>query len=65
LAAVLADHLAQLPADYREVIILRHLEGLAFEEVARRLDRSAGAVRILWLRALDRLRKLLKLEDLI
>jgi RNA polymerase sigma-70 factor (ECF subfamily) len=65
LAAVLADQLARLPADSREVIVLRNLEGLSFEEVARRMDRSAGAVRALWLRALDRLRQLLKEEDLI
>ncbi len=63
--AVLADHLARLPADYREVIVLRNLEGLAFEEVGRRMDRTAAAVRVLWLRALDRLRRLLKEEDLI
>jgi RNA polymerase sigma-70 factor (ECF subfamily) len=65
LAALLADQLARLPADYREVIILRSLEELPFEEVARRLGRSPGAARVLWLRALDRLRRLLKEEDLI
>lgn len=53
----LADTLAQLPADYREVIILRHIEGLAFEAVGQRMQRSAGAVRMLWLRALKQLRE--------
>jgi RNA polymerase sigma-70 factor, ECF subfamily len=53
----LADTLAQLPADYREVIVLRHIEGLPFEEVGRRMQRSAGAVRMLWLRALKQLRE--------
>jgi len=52
----LADTLAQLPADYREVIVLRHIEGLSFEEVGARMDRTAGAVRMLWLRALKVLR---------
>jgi RNA polymerase sigma-70 factor (ECF subfamily) len=52
----LADALAQLPADYRDVIVLRHIEGLPFETVAARMERSAGAVRMLWLRALKRLR---------
>jgi RNA polymerase sigma-70 factor (ECF subfamily) len=56
LAARVADELARLPADYREVIVLRNLEGLPFEEVARRMGRKPGAVRVLWLRALDRLR---------
>ena len=54
---MLADALAELPGDYRQVILLRHVEGLAFDEVARRMDRSSGAVRMLWLRALERLRK--------
>jgi RNA polymerase sigma-70 factor (ECF subfamily) len=44
---------------------LRNLEGLSFEEVARRMGRTSGAIRALWLRALDRLRQLLKKEDLI
>jgi len=54
---LLAAALARLPDDYREVIILRNLEGLAHEEVARRMDRSPGAVRMLWVRALARLRE--------
>jgi RNA polymerase sigma-70 factor (ECF subfamily) len=58
LASLVADQLAQLPAPYREVIVLRNLEGLAFDEVARRMNRSPGAVRVLWLRALDQLRQL-------
>ena len=56
-AFLLADALGRLPADYREVLILRHLEGLEFPEVARRMDRSAGAVRALWTRALKKLRE--------
>jgi RNA polymerase sigma-70 factor (ECF subfamily) len=63
--ALLADQLARLPDDYREVIVLRNLEGLAFDEVARRMGRSAGAVRILWVRAVDRLRQQLEGEELL
>jgi RNA polymerase sigma-70 factor, ECF subfamily len=48
-----------LPAPYREVIILRHLEGLSFPEVARRLDRTEDSVKNMWVRALRRLRGLL------
>jgi RNA polymerase sigma-70 factor (ECF subfamily) len=55
----LADALGQLAADYREVIILRHLEGRNFPEVAERMGRSADAVKKLWARALARLRGLL------
>jgi RNA polymerase sigma-70 factor (ECF subfamily) len=60
---LLADALAQLPDDYRDVIILRHIEGLPFEDVARRMDRSPGAVRMLWLRALKRMREALGSEN--
>ena len=55
LAAVMADQIAGLPPDYRDVLVLRNLEGIAFDEIARRMNRSVGAVRVLWLRALRRL----------
>jgi RNA polymerase sigma-70 factor (ECF subfamily) len=64
LAAVVADQLARLPAHYRDVIVLRNLEGLSFDEVARRMGRTPGAVRILWLRALEELRQHPPEEDL-
>jgi RNA polymerase sigma-70 factor (ECF subfamily) len=56
-AVILADALDHLPADYREVIVLRNLEGLSHEEIATRMGRGAGAVRMLWMRALVRLRQ--------
>jgi RNA polymerase sigma-70 factor, ECF subfamily len=52
----LADQLAELPADYREVIVLRHLESLPFEDIGVRMGRTSGAVRMLWLRAVKSLR---------
>jgi RNA polymerase sigma-70 factor (subfamily 1) len=55
-SVLLADALEQLPADYREVIIWRHLERVEFTEIGRRMGRSAGAVRMLWVRALEKLR---------
>ena len=36
-----------------------------FPEVARRMGRSAGAVRILWVRAVDQLGRLLQAEALL
>jgi RNA polymerase sigma-70 factor (ECF subfamily) len=54
---LVADALAQLPPDYREVLILRHLEGLTFPEVAGRMGRTLTAVNKLWVRALGRLRQ--------
>jgi RNA polymerase sigma-70 factor (ECF subfamily) len=56
-AALLADALARLPADYREVIVLRNLQHLPFEEIAARMGRSAGAVRMLWTRSLEKLHR--------
>lgn len=56
-AVILADALARLPPDYREVLVLRHLDELAFPEVAARLGRSVEAVKKLWARAVVRLRK--------
>jgi RNA polymerase sigma-70 factor (ECF subfamily) len=58
-AVLLADAIAELPEDYREVIVLRHLEGLTFPQVAQRMQRSLDSVDKLWMRALVRLRQLL------
>jgi RNA polymerase sigma-70 factor (ECF subfamily) len=59
-AVVLADALAALPPDYREVIVLRHLERLKFDDIAARIGRSSGAARMLWTRALERLHRILE-----
>jgi RNA polymerase sigma-70 factor (ECF subfamily) len=56
-AVLLADALGTLPDDYREVLLLRHLEGLRFPEVAARMGRSVDSVKNLWARALARLRR--------
>jgi RNA polymerase sigma-70 factor (ECF subfamily) len=56
-AVALADQLAKLGPLYRDVIVLRNLQGLPFEEVARRMDRKPGTVRMLWLRAMEKLKQ--------
>jgi RNA polymerase sigma-70 factor (ECF subfamily) len=58
-AVMLADALAALPEAYREVIVLRHLEGMTFPEVAARMQRTLDSVNKLWMRALIQLRELL------
>jgi RNA polymerase sigma-70 factor (ECF subfamily) len=63
-ARILADQLAELPEDYRQVIVLRHVEEFAFDEVAARMGRSSGAVRMLWLRAVRELRRRLHARGL-
>jgi RNA polymerase sigma-70 factor (ECF subfamily) len=61
---LLADALVQLAPDYREVICLRNLQRLPFEEVAQRMGRSRPAVQMLWMRALEKLQTALAaLED--
>ena len=59
-AVQFADALAQLPEHYRDVLVLRHLEGLSFPEIAQRMGRSQDSVEKLWVRGLDRLRQVLE-----
>jgi RNA polymerase sigma-70 factor (ECF subfamily) len=54
---LLAEALGQLPEDYREVLILHHLEGLSHPDIARRMGRTVDSVKNLWARALARLRR--------
>jgi RNA polymerase sigma-70 factor (ECF subfamily) len=62
-AVQLADHLAQLPENYQQVLLLRLFEGLTAEEVAERMNTTAGAVRMLQMRALEALRKMVNNPD--
>jgi RNA polymerase sigma-70 factor (ECF subfamily) len=59
-AVRLADTLARLPENYQRVLLLRLFEGLTAEEVAQRMGSTAGAVRMLQMRALEALRALLR-----
>jgi RNA polymerase sigma-70 factor (ECF subfamily) len=56
-ALALQQALARLPDDYRQVIVLRYQEERPFEEIARQMNRSTNAVRLLWSRAIRRLRQ--------
>jgi RNA polymerase sigma-70 factor (ECF subfamily) len=58
-SVLLADALSKLPPDYREVIILSHLQGQSFPEVARQMGRTLDSVKNIWARALARLRRIL------
>jgi RNA polymerase sigma-70 factor, ECF subfamily len=62
-SASLLSALEQLPADYCRVIVLRYHEQLPFEEIAKRMNRSANAVRIIWSRAVRLLRQLMEALD--
>jgi DNA-directed RNA polymerase specialized sigma24 family protein len=49
--------LERLPPDYLQVIQWRQWDELPFTEIARRLERSVDAARMLWWRAIERLQK--------
>ena len=61
-AVLLADAVSELPPHYREVFILRTLEHIPFEDIAVRMDRTVGSVRMLWARSLERLNEMLEGE---
>lgn len=50
----------ELPEDFREVVVLREWEGLAYEEIAERLELSVGTVKSRLFRARGLLEKKLK-----
>jgi RNA polymerase sigma-70 factor (ECF subfamily) len=56
---MLAEALGRLPDVYRETLVLRHMEGLTFAEVASRMGRSLDSVEKLWMRALVQLRQVM------
>jgi RNA polymerase sigma-70 factor, ECF subfamily len=58
-AARLAAAIAQLPDDRQQVIVLRFVEGLSHAEVAKILDISEGASRVLQHRSLADLARVL------
>jgi len=59
----LAAALQELPADQREAVRLRYLEGLSLAEIAQRLERSVVAAAGLVKRGLIQLRSSLRAED--
>jgi RNA polymerase sigma-70 factor (ECF subfamily) len=53
----LADALARLPEDMQLVLLGRHGDGLSYAALAERLGRSEASLRVLYTRALRRLRE--------
>ena len=60
---LLANALEQLSDNYREVITLHHVEGLKFSDVAKRMNRTEAATQRMWIRALAKLREVLKHDE--
>jgi RNA polymerase sigma-70 factor, ECF subfamily len=57
------DAIEHLPCDEREVVLLRHREGLHFDEIGRRMSRSGEAARKLWARAILRVQRMLEASE--
>jgi RNA polymerase sigma-70 factor (ECF subfamily) len=57
-SARVAEALAQLPAEMQAVLLGRHADGLSHAELAAQLGKTEGAVRVLYVRALRKLREL-------
>jgi len=49
--------LTNLNSDYQDVIILRHIDGLAIKDIAKILDKSNGATRVMLHRAMEQLKE--------
>jgi RNA polymerase sigma-70 factor (ECF subfamily) len=60
LAECVAQALASLPPPLREVLVLRHYEGMNFEQIARLLGAPASTLKSRFAVALDRMRTYLE-----
>lgn len=54
------ESLQKLTSDQQQVIILRFIEGLGYEDVAEAIGKTSGTVRVIQHRALAKLRQLLE-----
>lgn len=60
--ALVREAVLKLKGDRQKAILMRFIDGFSHEEVARALNKSESAVRVIQYRALDELRRLLKRE---
>jgi RNA polymerase sigma-70 factor (ECF subfamily) len=60
---LLEQALGELPADYQQVLLLRHRDQLGFHEIGRQMNRSTDAARMLWWRAFERLAERLEAHN--
>lgn len=56
---MIKEAMRRLPEEYQEVIVLRMFQQLDFDEIAKRMEKNAGTVRVTLHRALKALRKYL------
>jgi RNA polymerase sigma-70 factor (ECF subfamily) len=60
--AIIKKAVLKLKGDKQRVILMHFIDGLSYEEVAKALNKSEGAVRVIQYRALSDLRRWLKRE---
>ncbi len=61
--ARLLDALAELGEEQRDALRLRYVDGLATKQIAQRLGKSDGSIRVMLSRSLDRLQQILGPDD--
>lgn len=64
-SAEILDCLEQIPADQREILILREIQGFSYEEIAEVLECSLGTVKSRINRARAKLRELILEQNLL
>jgi len=55
--------LEKLPSEQREALRLRYVEGLPSKEIAERLGKTDGSIRVMLTRSLSKLQQILGIED--
>ncbi|MCA9170231.1 MAG: sigma-70 family RNA polymerase sigma factor [Planctomycetales bacterium] len=63
-SVILADALAKLSEEYREIIVMRHLQGQSFSDIAELGDRTIDSVKGVWRRALAKLKVIIDEESI-
>ena len=60
--AVIKKAVLKLNGDKQRVILMHFIDGLSYEEIAKALNKSEGAIRVIQYRALSDLRGMVKRE---
>jgi RNA polymerase sigma-70 factor (ECF subfamily) len=60
--ALVRKAILQLKGEKQQVIMMRFVDGFSYREIAQALNKSEGAVRVIQYRALNELRRMLKVE---
>jgi RNA polymerase sigma-70 factor, ECF subfamily len=58
--AIIKEAILKLKGDQQKVILMHFIDSLTYEEIAKALNKSEGAIRVIQYRALGELRSLLK-----